>query len=73
MNKPTKTAAELEAMIRVEMGRLCPMPYGTLVSVQPDAGTWTVVIVRGGSEDDDFFDIIHLVARRLRTEFDLEG
>jgi hypothetical protein len=73
MNRPTKTAAELEALIRVEMERLCPMPYGTIVSVQPDAGTWRVVIVRGGSDDDEFFDIIHLVARRLRAEFDLEG
>ena len=73
MNKPTKTAAELEALIRVEMGRLCPLPYGTTFSVHPDAGTWRVVIVRGGSDDDDFFDVIHLVARRLRTEFDLEG
>lgn len=74
MNKPTKTAVELEALIRAEMGRLRPMPYGTMVSVHPDAGTWRVVIVRGGSDDDDdVFDIIHLVARRLRTEFDLEG
>jgi hypothetical protein len=73
MNKPTKTKAELEALIRVEMERLCPMPYGTLVSVQPDAGTWRVAIVGGASDDIDFFDIIHLVARRLRTEFDLEG
>jgi hypothetical protein len=73
MNKPTKTAAELEALIRVEMGRLCPMAYGTMVSVHPDAGTWRVAIVKGGADDDDFFDIIHLVVRRLQTEFDLEG
>jgi hypothetical protein len=73
MNKPTKTAAELEALIRLEMGRLCPMPRSTVVSVRPDAGTWSVVIVRGGSDDDAYLDIIHLVARRLRTEFDLEG
>jgi len=32
-----------------------------------------VVIVRGGSEDDDFFDIINLVSRLLLAEFDLEG
>ena len=55
------------------MQRLCPIPYGTMFSVHPDSGTWRVVIVRGGSDDDDFFHIIHLVARRLRTEFDLEG
>jgi hypothetical protein len=73
MNKPTKTAAELEALIRLEMGRLCPMPRSTVVSVRPDAGTWRVFIVRGGSDDEAYLDIIHLVARRLRTEFDLEG
>jgi hypothetical protein len=73
MDKPTKTAAELEDMIRVEMARLCPMAYGTMVSVHPDASTWKVVVVRGGSDHDDFFDIINLVARRLRTEFDLEA
>ena len=71
--RATLHAAELEALIRVEMQRLCPIPYGTMFSVHPDSGTWRVVIVRGGSDDDDFFHIIHLVARRLRTEFDLEG
>lgn len=73
MDKPTKTAAELADLIRAEMGKLCPIAYGTMVSVHPDAGTWKVVIVRGGSDHEDFFDIIHLIARRLRTEFDLEG
>ena len=73
VNKPRKTAAELEALIRAEMGRLCPMPYGTLISVLPDAATWRVAIVSGGSDDNDFFHIIDLVARRLRAEFDLEG
>ena len=44
MKKPTKTAADLEAIIREEMEEICEWPTDTAVSVRPDGDTWKVVI-----------------------------
>ena len=40
MKKPSKTAAELEAMIRLEMEALSEWPTGMMVSVQPHGDSW---------------------------------
>jgi hypothetical protein len=38
--KPSKTAAELEASIKVEMEDICDCPTDMTISVQPDGGSW---------------------------------
>src|SRR5258708_37112829 len=40
MKKPSKTAAELEASIRVEMEDICDWPTDMAISVQPDGDGW---------------------------------
>jgi hypothetical protein len=40
MKKPSKTAAELEASIKVEMEDICDWPTDMTISVQPDGGRW---------------------------------
>jgi hypothetical protein len=46
MKKPSKTAAELEAAIKVEMEDICEEPTNIAVSVQPDGDTWKVVVTQ---------------------------
>jgi hypothetical protein len=38
--KPGKTAAELEASIKVEMEDICDWPTDITISVQPDGDSW---------------------------------
>jgi hypothetical protein len=72
MKKPAKTAAELEASIRVEMEEICELPTDIAISVQPDGDTWKVVVTHeGGVDETDRFEIIMLICDRLRSEFDL--
>ena len=72
MKKPGKTAAELEAMIKVEMEAISDRPTETIVSVQPDGDSWKAQAVSEGSIDDaDLHDMITQIADRLKTEFDL--
>jgi len=73
MNKPTKTAAELEAAIRVEMEEICDWPTDMAVSVRPDGDTWKVIIMQEGPDDSGRFEIIQMICDRLRSEFDLKG
>jgi hypothetical protein len=73
MKKPSKTAAELEATIRVEMEEISDLPSDTAVSVQPDGDTWRVVVTQEGPDDSDRFEMIQLICDRLRSEFDLKG
>ena len=40
MKKPSKTAAELEASIKVEMEDICDWPTDMAISVQPDGDSW---------------------------------
>ena len=42
MKKPSKTAAELEASIKVEMEDICDWPTDMAISVQPDGDSWKV-------------------------------
>ena len=76
MKKPSKTAAELEASIRVEMEDICDWPTDVAISVQPDGDgdSWKVAVMQEGSEDDaDRREMVEQIAARLRTEYDLKG
>jgi hypothetical protein len=74
MKKPSKTAAELEAAIKVEMEDICEQPTDIALSVQPDGDTWKVVVTQDIPKDDkDRFEMISLIADRLRSQFDLKA
>jgi hypothetical protein len=74
MKKPSKTAAELEAAIKVEMEDICEQPTDITLSVQQDGDTWKVVITQDIPKDDkDRFEMISLIADRLRSQFDLKA
>ena len=45
MKKPSKTAAELEASIKVEMEDICDWPTDIMISVQPDGDSWKVAVI----------------------------
>jgi hypothetical protein len=74
MKKPSKTAAELEASIKVEMEDICEWPTDILVAVRPDGDSWKVVIARDGPAGDEegLFEMISLIAERIRCQFDLK-
>ena len=44
MKKPSKTAAELEASIKVEMEDICDWPTDMAISIQPDGDSWKVAV-----------------------------
>jgi hypothetical protein len=44
MKKQSKTAAELEASIKVEMEDICDWPTDMTISVQPDGDSWKVAV-----------------------------
>jgi hypothetical protein len=45
-----------------------------VVSVQPDGDTWKVVIMQVIPKDDrGLFEMISLIADRLRSQFDLKA
>ncbi len=71
MKKPAKTAAELEAIIKVEMEHISDLPTDIAVSVRPDGDTWKAVVMQRGG-DSDRFEMIMLICDRLRSEFDLK-
>jgi hypothetical protein len=74
MKKPSKTAAELEASIKVEMEDICDWPTDMTISVQPDGDSWKVKVVQEGSEDDaDRREMVEQIASRLKGEYDLKG
>ena len=74
MKKPSKTAAELEASIKVEMEDICEWPTEMAISVQPDGDSWKVQVLQEGSEDDDGRrEMIEQIAARLKAEYDLKG
>jgi hypothetical protein len=74
MRKPTKTAAELEAMIRVEMEAIAAWPTDLAITVEPEADTWKLNFTNGKLKADPrLTEMIHLVADHLRAEFDLKG
>jgi hypothetical protein len=74
MKKPSKTAAELEASIKVEIEDICDWPTDMTISVQPDGDSWTAKVVQEGSGDDvDRREMVEQIAARLKAEFDLKG
>jgi hypothetical protein len=74
MKKPSKTAAELEASIKVEMEDICEWPTDMAVSVEPDGDSWKVAIKQDGPEDDpDWREMVEQIAARLKAEYDLKG
>ena len=62
MKKPSKTAAELEASIKVEMEDICDWPTDMAISVQPD-----------GDSRDDIEDRRRLTGLRFQGLFHPEG
>jgi hypothetical protein len=65
MKRPSKTAAELEASIKVEMEDICDWPTDITISVQPDGDSWKVAVMQEGSEDDaDRRQMIEEIAAR---------
>ena len=66
--KPSKTAAELEASIKVEMEDICDWPTDMAISVQPDGDSWKVKVVQEGIDDADRREIIEQIAARLGAE-----
>jgi hypothetical protein len=73
MKKQSKTAAELEAAIKVEMEDICGWPTDIMISVQPEGDTWTARVVQEGSIDDaDRRQMIEQIAARLKAEYDLK-
>ena len=73
MKKPSKTAAELEASIKVEMEDICDYPTDMAISVQPDGDSWRVQVVQEGSADDvDCREMVEQIAARFKAEYDLK-
>ena len=73
MKKASKTAAELEASIKVEMEDICDWPTDMAISVQPDGDSWKVAVMQEGSVDDDRREMVEQIAARLKGEYDLKG
>lgn len=74
MKKPSKTAGELEALIKVEMEDISDLPTDMTISVQPDGDTWKVVISEDATAlDPSRREMILLIAEELRCEFDLKS
>jgi len=74
MKKPRKTAAELEASIKVEMEDICDGPTDMMISVQPDGDSWSVTVIQEGSPDDvGRREMVEQIATRLKAESDLKG
>ena len=74
MKKPSKTAAELEASIKVEIEDICDWPTDITISVQPHGDSWTAKVMQEGSVDDaDRREMVEQIAARLKAEYDLKG
>ena len=73
MKKPSKTAAELEASIKVEMEDICDWPTDMTISVQPDGDSWKVKVVQGSADDAERREMVEQIAARLKAEYDLKG
>jgi hypothetical protein len=56
------------------MEDISEQPTDIALSVQPDGDTWKVVVTQGIPKDDkDRFEMISLIADRLRSQFDFRG
>jgi hypothetical protein len=72
LKKPSKTAAELEASIKVEMEDICDSPTDIVISVRPDGDSWVAVVVQESGDDPDRRQMIEQIAARLKAEYDLK-
>jgi len=72
MKKPSKTAAELEASIKVEMEDICDNPTDIVISVRPDSDSWIAVVVQESGNDPERRQMIEQIAARLKAEYDLK-
>jgi hypothetical protein len=72
MKKPSKTAAELEASIKVEMEDICDFPTDMMISVQPDGDSWKVAVMQDTGDDADRREMVEQIAARLKAEYDLK-
>jgi hypothetical protein len=73
MKKPSKTASELEASIKVEMEDICEWPTEIAISVEPDGDSWKANVIQRNSVDDaDRREMVEQIASRLKAEFDLK-
>jgi hypothetical protein len=71
MKKPSKTAAELETSIKVEMEDICEEPTDISFSVQPDGDSWKVTVLQEGNVDDaKRREMLERIAARLKAEYD---
>ena len=73
MKKPSKTAAELEASIKVEMEDICDYPTDMVISVRPDGDSWKAVIMGGSGDDSERRQMIEQISARLKAEYDLKN
>jgi hypothetical protein len=74
MKKPSKTAAELEASIKVEMEDICAEPTSMLIFIEPDGDSWKVRVLQDGTVDDaDRREMVERIAAGLKTEYDLKS
>jgi hypothetical protein len=74
MKKPSKTAAELEAAIKLEMEDVCQWPTDISIAVRPDADSWKIIFLQDAPPDGrEYFEMISLIADRMRSQFDLKG
>ena len=72
MKKPSKSAAELEASIKVEMEDICDYPTDMKIAVQPDGDSWKVAVMQDTGDDADRREMIEQIAARLKAEYDLK-
>ena len=72
MKKPSKTAAELEASIKVEMEDMCDWPTDLAISVQLDGDSWKVAVMQGSVDDTERREMVEQIAARLKAEYDLK-
>ena len=70
--KPSKTAAQLEASIKLEMEDICIRLPNISMTVLPDGASWKVVFPKDIPVDRDRFEAIMLISDRLRSQFDLK-
>jgi hypothetical protein len=72
MKKPSKTAAELEASIKIEMEDICDNPTDIVISVRPDGDSWVAAVVQESADDPERRQMIEQIAARLKAEYDLK-
>jgi hypothetical protein len=72
MRKPSKTAAELEASIKVEIEDICDLPSCIAISIQPVGDSWKVHVEGASENDADRREMIDEIAARLKAVHDLK-